>query len=104
MCRRTKHPAGPPTTILKSLMHACMYMEKVVQTTLPESTYTRLSARAKKDGKPLKAVVQDAIEAYLKEPWPKWEDDPLFKMIGSMETTHGMLSDKHWRASRKRQR
>lgn len=64
-------------------MHACMSMDKVVQTTLPADTYTRLSERAKKEGKPLKAVVQEAIEAFLVQDLPAWEDDPLFKMIGA---------------------
>jgi len=64
-------------------MHACNPMEKVVQTTLPADTYTRLSERAKKEGKSLKAVVQDAIEAFLAQDLPAWEDDPIQGLIGS---------------------
>lgn len=64
-------------------MHACICVDKVVQTTLPPDTYTRLSQRAKKEGKPLKAVVQEAIEAFLVQDLPAWQDDPFFQVIGS---------------------
>jgi hypothetical protein len=51
---------------------------KVVQTELPASEYERLREVAEDQGKPLKAVVRDAIAAYAAGHATPDPDDPLF--------------------------
>lgn len=82
-------------------MHACICMDKVVQTTLPAGTYTRLAEQARREGKPLKAVVREAIEEHLVKELPAWEDDPLQDFIGSLPgLTSGGPPRKPWKPDR----
>lgn len=61
-----------------------------VQTTLPESLYEALWRMARLEKRPLKAVVREAIEAYLRQASPA-EKDPLLDFVG-----HGRLKDRDW--------
>lgn len=61
-----------------------------VQTTLPESLYESLWRTAKAEKRPLKAVVREAIETYLRKASPA-EKDPLLAFVG-----HGRLRQPDW--------
>lgn len=51
---------------------------KVVQTELSRDTYERLSRLAEREDRTLKAVVSDAIEAYVGRQEALDADDPFF--------------------------
>jgi hypothetical protein len=61
-----------------------------VQTTLPESVYESLWRLAKSEKRPLKAVVREAIETYLRKASPA-DKDPLLGFVG-----HGRLKQQDW--------
>lgn len=52
-----------------------------VQTTVPETMYEALWRMARTAKRPLKAVVRDAIESYLRQSSPA-EKDPLMQFVG----------------------
>lgn len=75
---------------------------KHVQAELPLSVYDALVRTAKRQGKPLKAVAEEAISAYVRAQ-ENWEDDPLLKLIGTGDLPEGNWSErKDWRFGGKR--
>lgn len=70
-------------------MNACME-EINVQTTLPEVLYQSLWRIAKAERRPLKAVVREAIESYVRESSPTAKD-PLMGFLGT-----GKLKESDW--------
>lgn len=61
---------------------------KHVQTELPEDVYGALRQAAEAQGKPLKTLIRDAIEAYLEA---DLEADPLMELVGA-----GNLPEESW--------
>jgi hypothetical protein len=70
-------------------MNECM-SEINVQTTISEALYESLSRTARAEKRPLKAVVREAIESYVRTASPV-EQDPLFGFVG-----HGRLKERDW--------
>ncbi|MGC2289153.1 MAG: ribbon-helix-helix protein, CopG family [Thermoplasmata archaeon] len=62
-----------------------------MQTVVPESEYDLLRQRARKEGKPLKAVIREALRAHL-VPDTVNPDDPIFHMF-PLQKSKGR---KHW--------
>jgi hypothetical protein len=69
-------------------------MEKHVQAELPETTHDRLRRRARRENRPIKELVRDAVEAYLQH---HEGDDPLEGLIGSLDMGGGWSTRKDWR-------
>lgn len=68
---------------------------KHVQAELPEDLYGALRQKANNEGKPLKRLIQDAIEAYLQE---ELQEDPLLDFVGAGNLPKGTWSEtKDWR-------
>ncbi|MHB8585334.1 MAG: ribbon-helix-helix protein, CopG family [Thermoplasmatota archaeon] len=65
-------------------------VERNVQTVLPEDVYESLARTARREGRPLKAVVRDAVEAYVRAAEPP-DKDPLLAFVGK-----GHLKEKGW--------
>lgn len=63
----------------------------LVQTVVPESEYDLLRQRARKEGKPMKAVIREALRAHL-VPDAVNPDDPIFHIF-PLQKRRG---PKHW--------
>lgn len=64
--------------------------EKHVQTTVSEVVYDVLWKEAKKEHRPLKAILREAIEAHARRVAPL-EEDPIWKFVG-----RGTLKERDW--------
>ncbi|MFA5861342.1 MAG: hypothetical protein WDA16_06560 [Candidatus Thermoplasmatota archaeon] len=75
---------------------------KHVQAELPLGVYDALVRAAKRQGRPLKAVAEDAIAAYVRaQEDPR--QDPLFDFVGHGDSSPGDWStQKDWRTRGKR--
>lgn len=69
-------------------MHEWM-AEVNVQTTLAEPLYELLWRTAKQERRPIKAIVREAIESYLRQ--AGGQEDPLLSFVG-----HGRLKETDW--------
>ena len=67
------------------------YSMPLVQTVVPESEYDLLRQRARKEGKPMKAVIREALRAHL-APDTVDRNDPVFHMF-PLQTRRGKT---HW--------
>jgi len=75
-----------------------MQAKKVVQTEVDASTYTRLKHLADRRAKPLKAVLRDAIRAYVDLEEGRLDQDPIFRFIGRLKAKERDWSTrKDWR-------
>ena len=70
-------------------MHASM-AERHVQAIISEATYQALWGLAKQEKRPIKDVVREAIEAYLRRAQPR-DQDPLLGIVGT-----GTLRENNW--------
>lgn len=70
--------------------HGTCMAERNVQTVVPERLYESLARRATRERKPLKAVVREALEAYLGGRG-RGARDPLLDFVG-----HGRLRAGSW--------
>jgi len=71
---------------------------KNIQTKVEGELYTRLRHLSELEGKTIKDIVREAISEYLQRHEGRKKDDPLFKLVGSFETTKGDWSErKDWR-------
>jgi predicted transcriptional regulator len=75
---------------------AGMVSEKRTQVYFPKDLYRRLEKKAKIESKSSAAVIREAVERYLTEEREiDWENDPIFKLAGIMESGAGDLSVNH---------
>lgn len=75
-----------------------MQTKKVVQTEVDSTTYTRLRHLADRRSQPLKAVVREALRAYVDLEEGRLEDDPIFEFIGRLKAKERDWSTrKDWR-------
>lgn len=79
--------------------HDTCMASKHVQTELPEDLHAALQRAADERGQPLKALVREAIEAYLAPD----TDDPLLAFVGRGELPEDDRSErKDWRTQGQR--
>jgi hypothetical protein len=75
-----------------------MRARKVVQTEVDTGLHARLVQLAAKRDVPLKALVRDALAAYVEREERPVEDDPIFKLVGSLKLKGRSWSKrKDWR-------
>ncbi len=75
-----------------------MQGKKVVQTEVDTATYTRLKHLADRRARPLKAVLRDAVVAYVDREEGELEEDPIFQFIGRLKAKERDWSTrKDWR-------
>ncbi len=75
-----------------------MQGRKVVQTELDPTTYARLKHLADRKDRPLKAVLRDAVKSYVDAQEGELEEDPIFRLIGSLKIGGRDWSErKDWR-------
>ncbi len=72
-------------------------MSKNVQAVIPDPLYEKLASVARRQDRPLKAVMRSAIEAYVAE-GASGDKDPLDDFIGSGSLGGGWSTRKDWRA------
>lgn len=71
---------------------------KVVQTEVDPKVHGRLRHIAARRRVPLKAVIRDALAAYVSREEAGWEDDPILGMIRSVRLgASGWSRRKDWR-------
>ena len=71
---------------------------KVVQTDVDPKLHGRLRQLAARRRVSLKAVIRDALAAYVSREVADWEDDPILGMIGSVRLgASGWSRRKDWR-------
>lgn len=71
--------------------------EKRTQVYFPIELYKKVEKRAKKESKSMASVVRESVERYIKEEEEEidWENDPIFKLAGIMNSGLGDLSVNH---------
>ena len=75
-----------------------MRARKVVQTEVDIGLHARLVQLAAKRDVPLKALVRDALATYVEREEGPVEDDPIFKLVGSLKLKGRSWSKrKDWR-------
>ncbi len=71
--------------------------EKRTQVYFPGELYRRIEKRADDENKSSAQVIREAVEKFLeeKDAVVDWENDPLFRAIGILESETGDLSENH---------
>jgi len=73
-----------------------MVSEKRTQVYFPKELFRRLEKKAKKESKSSAAVIREAVERYLEQEREiDWDNDPIFKLAGIMDSGVGDLSVNH---------
>ncbi len=84
--------------------------EKRTQVYFPSEVYRRIEKRADEEDKSSAQIIREAVEKFLEEKnrAVDWENDPLFRAIGILESETGDLSENHdayiYRERRRRRR
>jgi len=68
-----------------------MQGKKVVQTEVDSATYTRLKHLADRRSQPIKAVLREAVRAYVDREEGPLDEDPIFQFIGRLK-----LKERDW--------
>ncbi len=75
-----------------------MQERKVVQTEVDPATYTRLKHLADRRSQPIKAVLREAVRAYVDREEGQLDEDPIFQFIGRLKMMERDWSTrKDWR-------
>src|SRR5437016_5096381 len=87
---------------LNVIIHASLLpfvqTKKVVQTEVDPTTYTRLKHLADRRSVPLKALLRDALRSYVDVEEGRLEEDPIFRIVGSLKLAGRAWSErKDWR-------
>ncbi len=71
--------------------------EKRTQVYFPEELYNKVERKAKKNSKSAAAIIREAVEEYLekKEKEIDWDNDPIWKLVGIIESGVDDLSVNH---------
>lgn len=72
--------------------------EKRTQVYFPADLYKEVKKRARKESRSSAAIIRDAVSQYLEKEEEKeidWENDPIFRLAGIMDSGLGDLSVNH---------
>jgi len=70
--------------------------EKRTQVYFPNELYRKIERKSRDESISVASIIREAVEMYLKEQDKvDWENDPLFKAVGIMDSRAGDLSVYH---------
>lgn len=70
--------------------------EKRTQVYFPNELYRKIERIARHESKSVASIIRKAVERYLKEQNDiDWENDPIFKAVGIMDSGMSDLSENH---------
>jgi predicted DNA-binding protein len=69
--------------------------EKRTQVYFPEETYQKILRKARLESKSAAAIIREAVNKYVEEEDIDWENDPLWKTVGIMNSKKGDISRNH---------